>query len=76
MLTARVRTGQTVGISGTDIKKLMEAGMHTVESVAYSTKKQLLAIKGISEGKADKLVEAAAKLVPMVRAVRVVGACV
>jgi DNA repair protein RAD51 len=33
----------------------MEAGLHTVESVAYSPKKQLLAIKGISEQKADKI---------------------
>ena len=29
--------------------------MHTVESVAYSTKKELCAVKGISEAKADKI---------------------
>jgi DNA repair protein RAD51 len=53
------------GISATDIKKLSEAGFHTVESVAYSTRKVLCAIKGISEAKADKMLEAAAKMVPM-----------
>ena len=44
------------GISGTDIKKLEEAGFFTVESVAFAPKKTLLAIKGISEAKADKIV--------------------
>ena len=32
-----------------------EVGFYTVESVAYAPKKQLLAIKGISEAKADKV---------------------
>eukprot|EP01027_Heterolobosea_sp_BB2_P011691 GEZU01017007.1.p1 GENE.GEZU01017007.1~~GEZU01017007.1.p1 ORF type:complete len:347 (-),score=113.93 GEZU01017007.1:612-1652(-) len=53
------------GINAADIKKLQEAGFHTVESVAYAPKKQLLAIKGISDAKADKIADAAAKLVPM-----------
>eukprot|EP01105_Mastigella_eilhardi_P009443 TRINITY_DN222_c0_g1_i2.p1 TRINITY_DN222_c0_g1~~TRINITY_DN222_c0_g1_i2.p1 ORF type:complete len:367 (+),score=94.00 TRINITY_DN222_c0_g1_i2:23-1123(+) len=53
------------GITAADIKKLQDNGLYTVESVAYSTKKSLSAIKGISEQKADKLIEAAAKLVPM-----------
>nr|CAG4648041.1 EOG090X0906 [Moina brachiata]SVE93108.1 EOG090X0906 [Moina brachiata] len=52
------------GISAGDIKKLEEAGFHTVESVAYAPKKSLLAIKGISEAKADKIM-ATSKLVPM-----------
>ena len=43
------------GISTGDIKKLEEAGFHTVESVAYAPKKTLIAIKGISEAKADKI---------------------
>ena len=38
------------------MKKLEEAGFFTVESVAFAPKKQLLAIKGISEVKADKIV--------------------
>ncbi|XP_030855225.1 DNA repair protein RAD51 homolog 1 [Strongylocentrotus purpuratus] len=53
------------GISSNDVKKLEEAGMHTVESVAYSTKKELCAVKGISEAKADKILTEAQKLVPM-----------
>lgn len=53
------------GISAADIKKLEEVGFHTVESVAYTPKKNLLAIKGISEAKADKIIAEAAKLVPM-----------
>jgi DNA repair protein RAD51 len=34
---------------------LKDAGFFTVESIAYAAKKQLLAIKGISETKAEKL---------------------
>ena len=43
------------GITEQDIKKLTEAGLHTVEAVAYTPKKNLMAIKGISEQKADKI---------------------
>jgi len=53
------------GINAGDIKKLIDAGLHTVESVAYATKKALMSIKGISEQKADKLSAEASKLVPM-----------
>ena len=53
------------GISANDVKKLADAGYHTVESVAYTPKKALLTIKGISEAKADKIQNEAAKLVPM-----------
>ncbi|KAL7389120.1 hypothetical protein ABVT39_026772 [Epinephelus coioides] len=53
------------GISASDIKKLGEAGFHTIEAVAYAPKKELLNIKGISEAKADKILTEAAKLVPM-----------
>lgn len=53
------------GISATDVKKLTDAGYHTVESVAYTPKKALITIKGISEAKADKIQNEAAKLVPM-----------
>jgi len=48
-------TTQANGIAATDVKKLAEAGFHTVESVAYTPKKALLAIKGISEAKCDKI---------------------
>ena len=37
------------------MKKLREAGYHTVESVAFTPKKQLCTVKGISEAKADKI---------------------
>ncbi|KAK7603650.1 hypothetical protein V9T40_003649 [Parthenolecanium corni] len=53
------------GISASDIKKLEEAGYHTVESIAFAPKKTLITIKGISEAKADKILSEASKLVPM-----------
>eukprot|EP01134_Creolimax_fragrantissima_P003301 CFRG3301T1 len=56
---------QVDNVSSGDIKKLAEAGFHTVESIAYTTKKTLCNIKGISEAKADKLLLEASKLVPM-----------
>lgn len=46
---------QQCGISASDIKKLEDAGFHTIEAVAYAPKKELLNIKGISEAKADKI---------------------
>ena len=52
------------GISGTDCKKLQDAGFYTVESVVYAPRKKLLEIKGISEQKADKIQIEAMKLVP------------
>ncbi|XP_078263198.1 DNA repair protein RAD51 homolog 1 [Rhinoraja longicauda] len=53
------------GISANDVKKLEEAGFHTVEAVSYAPKKELINIKGISEAKAEKILAEAAKLVPM-----------
>merc|ERR1712018_1018504 len=52
------------GVNGGDIKKLREAGYHTIESIVYAPKKNLLAIKGISEAKADKIIAEGQKLVP------------
>lgn len=46
---------QQCGISASDLKKLEDAGFHTIEAVAYAPKKELLNIKGISEAKADKV---------------------
>ncbi len=43
------------GITAADIKKLQEAGLHTIEAVAYTPKKALLAMKGFSEAKVDKI---------------------
>ena len=53
---------QVGGISAADIKKLKEAGYHTVEAVAQSTKKELSGIKGISEAKVEKLHQEAFKM--------------
>lgn len=46
-------------ISERDIKNLKGAGFHTVESVAYATRKMLCEVKGVSEQKADKLLQEA-----------------
>ncbi|KAJ1814258.1 recombinase rad51, partial [Coemansia sp. RSA 2675] len=56
---------EQVGVSAADVKKLTEAGYFTVESVAYTPRKQLLTIKGFAETKVDKILNEAAKLVPM-----------
>ncbi|CAL5423684.1 unnamed protein product [Camellia sinensis] len=56
---------QASGIASLDIKKFKDAGLCTVESVAYSPRKELLQIKGISEAKVDKIIEAASKLIPL-----------
>ena len=50
------------GITAGDLQKLRDAGLHTVEAVAYTTRKTLMTIKGISEQKADKLAEAGTRL--------------
>ncbi|KAH7929320.1 hypothetical protein BV22DRAFT_130802 [Leucogyrophana mollusca] len=47
---------EEAGIHPNDIKKLSEAGLNTVEAVAFTPKKNLLAIKGISDAKADKII--------------------
>lgn len=59
-----VQSLESHGVSSADVKKLREAGYHTVESIVYAPKKNLLAIKGISEAKADKIVAEGQKLVP------------
>jgi DNA repair protein RAD51 len=46
---------QEAGISASDTKKLADAGLNTIEAVAFTPKKTLLTIKGISEAKADKI---------------------
>ncbi|ELU16666.1 hypothetical protein CAPTEDRAFT_114057 [Capitella teleta] len=53
------------GISKVDLNKLADAGYHTVEAVAFVPKKAILAVKGISDAKADKIMVEAQKLVPM-----------
>jgi len=43
------------GLQKRDIQMFVEAGYHTVESVAYTPRKALETIKGISEQKATKI---------------------
>ena len=59
------------GLGPADIQRLKEAGLyyhefsgfHTLEAVAYTAKKNLLIIKGMTEAKIDKIVEAVAKMI-------------
>jgi DNA repair protein RAD51 len=56
---------QGCGIAAMDVKQLKDVGFVTVEAVVRATKKELVAIKGLSDAKVDKITEAASKLVPM-----------
>ena len=47
--------GQEFGVAAADIKKLREGGVHTVETLAFAAKKDLVAIKGLSEAKVEKI---------------------
>ena len=49
---------QDYGINNGDIKKLIDAGYNSLESVAYTPKKNLTVIKGLSELKVDKIIKA------------------
>ena len=51
---------QEHGVAASDIKKLVEAGVHTVEGLAHASKKALKDIKGLSEMKVEKLKAAGA----------------
>ncbi|PWN23414.1 Rad51-domain-containing protein [Microstroma glucosiphilum] len=53
------------GISNSDCKKLSDAGYYTIEAIAFTPKRILCTVKGISEAKADKILAEAGKLVPM-----------
>ncbi|EDW99058.1 DNA repair protein Rad51 homolog [Drosophila teissieri] len=52
-------------ITAKDIKLLQQASLHTVESVANATKKQLMAIPGLGGGKVEQIITEANKLVPL-----------
>ena len=61
---------EEVGINAGDIKKLMEAGIlnlilgfHTIESIQMTARKNMLNIKGLTDGKIDKVIEACFKLI-------------
>ncbi|ETN46908.1 DNA repair protein rhp51 [Cyphellophora europaea CBS 101466] len=53
------------GLTDRDIKLVADGGYHTVESVAYTPRRMLEQVKGISEAKATKLLNEAMRLVPM-----------
>ncbi|KAK5134947.1 hypothetical protein LTR08_005898 [Meristemomyces frigidus] len=55
----------TAGLTKRDIQLFIDGGFNTVESIAYTPKKALEQIKGISEQKATKILIEASKLVPM-----------
>lgn len=49
---------EEAGINASDIKKLVDAGFQTVEAVSFTAKKSLILIKGLTEAKVDKILEA------------------
>ena len=53
------------GIASGDVKKLIEAGLHSIEAILFQPKKNLVLVKGLSEVKIDKILEAATKLCDM-----------
>jgi hypothetical protein len=53
------------GITAADLRKLSDSGLATAEAVAFSTRKQISEVRGISEAKGEKIIAAAAQLVPM-----------
>mmetsp|Transcript_32798 Transcript_32798/g.57104 ORF Transcript_32798/g.57104 Transcript_32798/m.57104 type:complete len:329 (-) Transcript_32798:925-1911(-) len=53
---------QAFGINVADLNKLKSAGLCTVLGVLMTTRKDLTNIKGLSDGKVDKILEACAKV--------------
>lgn len=56
---------QEFGIAAADIKKLKDNGVHSVEALAHSNKRDLNNMKGLSEAKVDKMQKESFKLVHM-----------
>jgi hypothetical protein len=50
---------QSVGVNMSEIKKLQDAGLATVGSVLQQPMKELIAIKGFSEGKCSAITASA-----------------
>jgi predicted RecB family nuclease len=48
---------QNVGIPASDIQKLQNAGIYTVDGLARAPRRELEAIKGLSGAKVDKLLK-------------------
>jgi len=51
-------------VPAADIKKLKESGYHTCQSLMMSTKKELTSIRGVSDAKVEKFIEAVMKMIP------------
>ena len=54
---ASISTLEQHGINSGDIKKLQDSGFHTVQEVMYAPKKNLVTVKGLSEGKVEKIID-------------------
>lgn len=52
---------QDAGINAADLKKLKDAGFNTSQAIVFAMRKELLSIKGLSDQKVDKIIEAARK---------------
>lgn len=52
---------QDAGINAADLKKLKDAGFNTSQSVVFAMRKDLLSIKGLSDQKVEKIIDAARK---------------
>jgi len=53
---------QAFGVSATDLKKAKEAGFNTVRSLVMYSKSALLEVRGFSDAKVEKLLEACKKV--------------
>ncbi|CAJ0564273.1 unnamed protein product, partial [Mesorhabditis spiculigera] len=56
---------ETCGLNARDITLLKSASFHTIEAIAMAPRKEVYAVKGISEQKADRIILEAQKLIPM-----------
>lgn len=68
--TPIVKLDKSCGIGTADLKKLQEAGFCTVESIAFAPRKSLLAVKGISDAKADKLTVSKCKIIEFITMIK------
>ena len=55
---------QQAGISATDVNKLKAAGFSTIRQLVMFPRKNIVAVKGFSDAKADKVLESALKMLP------------
>ena len=61
----RIAELEKLGIKAKTVEVLVKAGFYTVESVVYTPRRALEAIKGLSEAEVTKCLEAAGKLVEL-----------